>query len=1315
VPLLGRSWPQNRRRTTSAVYPVYEHGTTPPVVRSAIDASIATVSTATFTPPDGCLVVALLSFQWTARAAPTTLLANDSSGGGDWTVATHGEALATNYSQTAIFVKFFATSPGPITVSAGKAGTTACTMSLAVRCVMNAAPNQSTSGVFSTYKTATANALQNAVTAVAAGSLCYVVAAEDGNDTQTVNAATTTIDLWQNATDNAVNAIGKTRALTTGAGSQGPYGWTGGLSANDTAISVVEIVPVSSGATFTTYTKTGGGGPTSGVGGAKQVVSPIGGTFIEDVNAVVGTTTVTTGTFVAAPTTGDLAYCYAVNKPSSTAPPAPAGWTQISSVVVGTGVDGVGTGPVRITVWHQIVSGTFTSPTVTNSGTGAVIAAGLAYIRPNAALAGTLAVDHTTTSAQDLVDDATWSLTGGADLGVIAQDLVLTVDGWSNNIASAASLGSLSGPGITVASSSELTDTQLNVGNRGQMVANLFWSITGASTGAQTHAQTLNAAMTNRTGGTMFVRIRPLGTPVAVIYTKAGGSGGTAAPGGAKTVQKTLVNNLEGGTNGVTVTGANAGGAGNNLFDAISREAAAILAFDNTVAAHGSLALKCATTATPGAGAAVRWDATSLGIQNTIYARLYLYVTAVPASSARIFTAATTGGAVLSGGLYLMPDGTLELDAVGFLFATASPVNLNNWTRIELRIDGSTTAGYAELRLYRTADDTTATETRTTDNLRNTGGPVGLVDFGHSFDVKANVGPFWLDDLGVSNTDWLGPVGGGVSVVKAGAAARSGAPGGAKTVQAPVTSTKAGTSAAAAAGGGAKTVTAATVIYTKAGAGVPVGAPGGAEVRTTAATVTKAGTSAAAAAAGGAKAVASAATVTKAGAGAGVAAPGGAKIRATAATFTKAGTAVPAGAPGGAKTVQAPITSTKAGTAALAGGPGGARTVEHAKTGAGAAAAAPGGAKTVAAGAAIVKAGTSAAAAVGGGAKTVQPATTTAKAGTSAVAAAPGGAKVRTPAATVTKTGVSAAAAAPGGAKTVVVAGAIVKAGTGALAGVPGGGKTVLLPITTTKAGTAARSGAPGGAKQVTAAQIVAKAGTATVVGAPGGGKSVVGGAVIVKAGTAAAAAVSGGGKQVTAPITTVKAGAAAAVGVPGGLRSVEHSKTGAAAIGGAPGGVKTLAAPGSISKAGSGVAVGVPGGAARVQTGWLYGGSATDLDGGWVDLPGAVGPSTVDVPATNTGSGAAALTLEVAGFGADARVPYNAPLDPIAVWVRHAEDPPELFSAVQARVFVGATPVGAAQPLTVAAGEHDEIVWVSGLLYADLADLRVRVVATRS
>jgi len=45
----------------------------------------------------------------------------------------------------------------------------------------------------------------------------------------------------------------------------------------------------------------------------------------------------------------------------------------------------------------------------------------------------------------------------------------------------------------------------------------------------------------------------------------------------------------------------------------------------------------------------------------------------------------------------------------------------------------------------------------------------------------------------------------------------------------------------------------------------------------------------------------------------------------------------------------------------------------------------------------------------------------------------------------------------------------------------------------------------------------------------------------------------------------------------------------------------------------------------------------------------------------------------------------------------------------------VGATPVGSPQALTVGAGDHDDIITVTGLSAADLADLRVRIVAARA
>jgi hypothetical protein len=984
---------------------------------------------------------------------------------------------------------------------------------------------------------------------------------------------------------------------------------------------------------FTVYDKTGGCGGSSGPGGAKTVVSPIGGTFIEDVNAVVGTTTTTTGTFVAAPTDGDLAYCYAVNKPSTVTPPAPAGWTQISSVVVGTGTDGVGTGPVRITVWHQVVAGTFTSPTVTNPA-GSVIAAGIAYIRPNAALAGTTGVGHTTTSAQDLVDDATWSLTGGADLGVIDKDLVLTVDGWSNNIASAASLGSLSGPGLTVGSSSELTDTQLNVGNRGQMVANLFWSITGQSTGAQTHAQTLNAAMTNRTGGTLFVRIRPLGQPLAVIYTKTGGSGGAGAPGGVETVQ-----------NPVTSTKAGAGVAVGAPGGAKTVVRVATLVASYKVEANAADNTTLTTPSfTPAAGELLVVKAGNGDVRGTFavnptdtqdleWTRQQSFFSGTNQSAAQVNTArvrtatAMTVSLAMSGSPYYHSM-IVERWAWGGLHPTTPSVAVPT-TGTGAPSATVTTVGTESAITWVNADWVPANPSSrayrsgaTEDGLQYTAGIIAVyyawqrasVNGAQSIGLTAPGGQTWSmvgvelltkvsatptatapadvtgwavnTALALTGTDtdpdidtrrWSivsGPVGAGTTLARVAGLSWTPTVAGSYVLRYEVANSG---------GSGFDDIAVQVVtIFAKAGAGAGVGAPGGAKAVTT----------------------------SKAGAGAGVGAPGGAKVRTTATTTSKTGTAAGVGAPGGAKTVQGAVTTAKAGTAAGVGAPGGAKVritaTTTAKTGTAAGVGAPGGGKAVQNPVTTAKAGTAAAAGAPGGVKALLTATTTAKTGAGAAVGAPGGAKSVVSGAAIVKTGTAAAVAAAGGAKAVQNPITTSKAGTGAAVGAPGGAKVRITATTYTKAGTSATAGAPGGVKTFVPAGVIVKTGagvaagapggaklvvslfivktgTAVAVGAPGGVKSLAAPGQVVKAGAAAAPGAPGGAKTVTHPATQAKAGTAAAVGVPGGNRSVDRARTGTAVAVAAPGGTKQVGGGATVTKAGTAAAVAAPGGAQTV------------------------------------------------------------------------------------------------------------------------------------
>ena len=130
-------------------------------------------------------------------------------------------------------------------------------------------------------------------------------------------------------------------------------------------------------------------------------------------------------------------------------------------------------------------------------------------------------------------------------------------------------------------------------------------------------------------------------------------------------------------------------------------------------------------------------------------------------------------------------------------------------------------------------------------------------------------------------------------------------------------------------------------------------------------------------------------------------------------------------------------------------------------------------------------------------------------------------------------------------------------------------------------------------------------------------------------------------------------------------------------------------------------------------HTGWLYAGTATEVAGTWVNEPNAVGPSMGDV-ATWTTDTAGTATLELAGFAAQTGIPVGSVIGPMQVLVRHAEDPADEIVTVTAQAYVGATPHGAPITLTVDPAIHEDIVTVTDLDWADLADLRVQVTAVR-
>jgi hypothetical protein len=209
----------------------------------------------------------------------------------------------------------------------------------------------------------------------------------------------------------------------------------------------------------------------------------------------------------------------------------------------------------------------------------------------------------------------------------------------------------------------------------------------------------------------------------------------------------TDLNSFEGGSSGTTITAGNSGGASGTAFTSVT----GTCTFDNAQVMHGGLAAKFVTSATT---AFVQWN--TLGNLATAWFRLYVYFTANPAASTRIAnfqnSSATRCGTLLIGaaGKVLFVDGAGVTQLNG-----AVSINLNAWNRIEGFITGSATVGQEEFKLFTTPDSTVPAETLTSAATLNTTGTID--QFVPGMSASATV-TYWLDDIGVTDQGYLGPV-----------------------------------------------------------------------------------------------------------------------------------------------------------------------------------------------------------------------------------------------------------------------------------------------------------------------------------------------------------------------------------------------------------------------------------------------------------------------------------------------------------------------------------------------------------------------------
>lgn len=218
-----------------------------------------------------------------------------------------------------------------------------------------------------------------------------------------------------------------------------------------------------------------------------------------------------------------------------------------------------------------------------------------------------------------------------------------------------------------------------------------------------------------------------------------------------------LLNSFEGGTSGVTVSAANSGGASGNAFDVVTIGTGGTFAFSSAHAAHGSLSASVGTGGTA-AATYVTWS-TSIGTPAQVWFRMYLYFPSLPSAATRLFTVLNTGssGVVKFG---INTNGTIFTQNVSGATITTSAASIPTaaWFRLEGMALLSATVGQTEVKLFTSADGTVPAETDTSTPSQDTlSGSPGSYLFGPAAGV-ANQGPFWMDDVGLSNTGYIGPV-----------------------------------------------------------------------------------------------------------------------------------------------------------------------------------------------------------------------------------------------------------------------------------------------------------------------------------------------------------------------------------------------------------------------------------------------------------------------------------------------------------------------------------------------------------------------------
>jgi hypothetical protein len=218
-----------------------------------------------------------------------------------------------------------------------------------------------------------------------------------------------------------------------------------------------------------------------------------------------------------------------------------------------------------------------------------------------------------------------------------------------------------------------------------------------------------------------------------------------------------LANTFEGGTDGVTISAANSGGASGDAFGTV---VGTQIVFSAASAMHGGMGMKVDN---PGATTTYApWTGLGALTVRTFF-RVYIRLSTTPVTNGWYFGAMRDAADLEFGGLVITTGGVVQArnNANSNIAATGGTVlvNIGSHFRLEWAVLPGLTTGELEWKLYNTPDSTTVTDTSGNDTGLAFRADLGGIRWGSK--ATAPTGIMEFDDLAVSTVDWIGPSGGG--------------------------------------------------------------------------------------------------------------------------------------------------------------------------------------------------------------------------------------------------------------------------------------------------------------------------------------------------------------------------------------------------------------------------------------------------------------------------------------------------------------------------------------------------------------------------